>query len=297
MRITDKFKIWFLASVLSGAAASAAAPTLHLYLPRIVRAGADPLALGRLAVVHSSDAALARKATRTTLGPAPKPGQTLTFTRRAILDKLAARGIQADQVSLRGAREVTVRRPAQVIGAQQIIRTAEAFLKTRPTLVAYRPIRIGQVKPLALPAEVIVEPKPRLAANPPAGHTVVEVHFRKTRDGRTVASANVFFRHTRQLSTPPKAPALAATTRPVASATPVGKTTPAATTRPAPRIDIQKGKRVKIRIRGPGFTITAKGEALDAGGVGRHIRVRNTDTGAVITGKIGADGVVEATLN
>lgn len=50
--------------------------------------------------------------------------------------------------------------------------------------------------------------------------------------------------------------------------------------------------QVKIVFEESGLTIVAYGAALQAGGVGDLIRVRNQDSGLVVTGRVQADGSV-----
>jgi flagella basal body P-ring formation protein FlgA len=50
---------------------------------------------------------------------------------------------------------------------------------------------------------------------------------------------------------------------------------------------------VKIVFQEAGLTIVAYGAALQAGGVGDFIRVRNQDSGLVVTGRVQADGSVK----
>lgn len=58
-----------------------------------------------------------------------------------------------------------------------------------------------------------------------------------------------------------------------------------------PRI-IQQGKSVRVIFISEGLTITALAVALQSGGVGELISLRNVDSGAVIRGEAQADGTV-----
>ncbi len=55
---------------------------------------------------------------------------------------------------------------------------------------------------------------------------------------------------------------------------------------------VSLGARVKIIFLENGLIITAYGTALQAGGVGDSIRVRNQDSGLTVTGRIQADGSI-----
>lgn len=59
----------------------------------------------------------------------------------------------------------------------------------------------------------------------------------------------------------------------------------------SPRV-VSVNSSVKIVYADGGLTIVAYGSALQAGGIGDFIRVRNQDSGLVVTGRIQADGSV-----
>jgi flagella basal body P-ring formation protein FlgA len=52
---------------------------------------------------------------------------------------------------------------------------------------------------------------------------------------------------------------------------------------------------VKVVVEDGGLVIIAYGTALQSGGVGALIRVRNVDTGVVVMGVVQADGTVRVT--
>ncbi len=55
------------------------------------------------------------------------------------------------------------------------------------------------------------------------------------------------------------------------------------------------GTQVRVVAQGPGFSVTASGQAVTAGAVGQNIRVR-MDNGRVISGTVSGDGTIEAAL-
>ncbi|ATQ69696.1 MULTISPECIES: flagellar basal body P-ring formation chaperone FlgA [Methylosinus] len=59
----------------------------------------------------------------------------------------------------------------------------------------------------------------------------------------------------------------------------------------SPRI-VAVNAQVKIVFEVTGLTIVAYGAALQAGGVGDFIRVRNQDSGLVVTGRVQPDGSI-----
>ncbi|HEY8579765.1 MAG TPA: flagellar basal body P-ring formation chaperone FlgA [Beijerinckiaceae bacterium] len=69
--------------------------------------------------------------------------------------------------------------------------------------------------------------------------------------------------------------------------------------RPIPLNGVEKAKivangaQVRMRFNQGGFTIVTAGQALQAGGLGEMVRVRNADTGLVVSGLVREDGAVE----
>lgn len=55
---------------------------------------------------------------------------------------------------------------------------------------------------------------------------------------------------------------------------------------------VRNGATVRLLYTQPGVAITATGQALQAAGVGEAIRVRNVDSGVVLSGVVAPDGVV-----
>ena len=55
------------------------------------------------------------------------------------------------------------------------------------------------------------------------------------------------------------------------------------------------GAQVRVQAQGPGFAITAAGQAMSAGAVGQTVRVRMTN-GRIIQGIVLDDGTISAQL-
>ena len=56
---------------------------------------------------------------------------------------------------------------------------------------------------------------------------------------------------------------------------------------------IRQNQMVLMKINGPGFTVTALGQALQNGRGGELVKVRNVDSKRVITARVAFDGTVE----
>jgi flagella basal body P-ring formation protein FlgA len=59
----------------------------------------------------------------------------------------------------------------------------------------------------------------------------------------------------------------------------------------APRV-VRAGSPVKMIYEDGGLTITASGDALQDGVVGQIVKLRNSDSGVTVTGRVRADGAV-----
>jgi flagella basal body P-ring formation protein FlgA len=55
---------------------------------------------------------------------------------------------------------------------------------------------------------------------------------------------------------------------------------------------VTRGAPVQLVVQQPGLTITAAAVPLQDGGIGDAIRVRNLDSGIILTGVVAADGTV-----
>ena len=63
------------------------------------------------------------------------------------------------------------------------------------------------------------------------------------------------------------------------------------TRKPAVRV-VRMGQQVKVVLASPGLRLETAGIALDTGVAGTRIRVKNTGSGRVFSGRVGADGAV-----
>ncbi|MGR6432026.1 flagellar basal body P-ring formation chaperone FlgA [Rhizobium sp. PAMB 3182] len=56
---------------------------------------------------------------------------------------------------------------------------------------------------------------------------------------------------------------------------------------------VQRGSQVQLRVRIGNLVITAKGSPLEDAAIGDFIRVRNLDSGIIVSGTVMQDGAVE----
>jgi len=56
---------------------------------------------------------------------------------------------------------------------------------------------------------------------------------------------------------------------------------------------VRNGAAVRIEYRDGALTIAVAGEALQDGGVGDFVKLRNADSGVTVSGQVQADGTVQ----
>ncbi len=301
---------------------SEASPTLRIHLPREVAVESSFLSLGQVTVITGAGPA-ATTAGSVRLGRFSVPGQKITLDRATILSRLASQGIPADSVVLTGADAVTVRRHQQVISGDEFISFARLFLQQNPPGTS-RCDGTAAAKPkdLVLPDKPQnMQLVPRFVENGASGFVTVQVAV--VVDGKEVGSRTVPLRlryRCRKAVTLQEIPEGAALTpenvkieetvsdRPESDwKSPYGlvalRNLPARAEirdgmidAPQSSLVIRRNETVVIRIRRPGFLVTAVGLAMQEGRAGQYMKVRNTDSHRIIMCKVNDDGTVEPVL-
>jgi flagella basal body P-ring formation protein FlgA len=295
---------------------------LRIHLPREVTVQNPLLSLAQVTVITGAGP-LATTAGNVRLGRFSVPGQKITLDRATILSRLASQGILADKVVLTGADAVTVRRRQQIISGDEFVAFARLFLQQNPPGSSpCEGTAAAKPKDLALPDE----PKnmqlvPRFVENGTSGFVTVQVSV--VVDGKEVGSRTVPLRLRYRchkavtLQEVPQGAALSpenvkieetVSDRPeTAWKSPYGlvavRNLPARTEirddmidAPQPSLLIRRNETVVIRVRRPGFLVTAVGLAMQEGRAGQYMKVRNTDSQRVIMCKVNDDGTVEPVL-
>lgn len=310
--------------VLSASAnIGAAAQKLSVHLPREMTVKDNTVTLGQVSVI-SGDDKLTEKARQIPLGKITLAGQHLTIDRNTILSRLAANGISNSNIRITGAKSVVVKRAEQTVTDDMLAKKAEEFLKSTSSAQPTTTFELAR-----LPREVTVPGTPKsviLTARPGKVNTstyrsaLVDV----IADGKVIQSREVSFRlkHTvRQIVAKVDLPAgvpLTADNIKVETITsdrpePKGWNAPyglvtkrkikagqtiidGMAASPKPQILIKRNQTVVIRIQTAGLLITAMGKSLSEGSVGQFIRVKNTDSGRIVVGKVNEDGTVAPVL-
>jgi len=304
----------------SAPAAGVDKAALQVYLPRDISVDCGTMTLGMVAIVRGSDKALVAKAEAVTLGRSPWPKEHLVLDRPTILSRLAGSSVDVAKVTITGAPRVRVTGKAKVIPPERLRRCADALIKSRP------PESNGAVwhivrSPAEMVLTVVEEPQlqAELARNAPRNHLIVNVVARA--GGKEIASATVVYRRGYRVRRAvaakeicpgqkimPEHVTIETVTALAPQATdwcpPYGMVSSAriqpgtvirpGLVRPVGRaVVVRRNQTVLMRIAGPGFTISARGLALQDGRPGDVIRVRNMDSKRIITGRVTPEGLVE----
>ena len=278
-----------IVAVLTGASlaktAATEAPVL-LHLPRSIQTGDSALTVGTVTVVHSDDAPASAKAAQVPLGRAPWMNEKLAITRATILNRLVSAGISAKRIRFSGAQKVVVQRNEKQIPADQIIKAAGEFLKTKlPEEEFGRTLLlVGKVRPVVIPADRKVgKLEGRMSANQTPNYVRIEVVVNDGTPNPPVAA--LLYRRVATDKKPAAAPA----------ARRAGGTPGIVLKKKDGELPIlvKRSQKVVMRVRGPGFLIIGLGQAMQDGRRDDHIRIQNVDTRRVITARVAPDGVVE----
>jgi len=309
----------------------AAAPTvgtagrgagLRVYLPREVMIDGAQITFGQIALCQG-EAPLCAKAQAVEIAKFSVTGQQIVLDRKAILSRLAACGIDTDDVTLTGAEQVVVRRNETMIGSERFLAVARGFLEAQTQSAPPHTIRVIQTPtPWALPADAgNVELRPHPTAYRVNGTYRVRVDI--VQDGRVLGHRDVAFalRYQRlqtvatvdlspgdvltmentkivsvETDRPPttgwRAPFGQIVRRPIRAGQAIPETL---LTEPEPPVLVRQRQMVVVRLETPALVVSWVGEALNEGRLGALIKVRmgTGRTGRIITGRVQSDGTVE----
>lgn len=309
--------------LVCGAAWADQRPALQVYLPRSVKVKSDSLSLGDIGLVRSDEQDLSERASAIAMGRAPWLKETIVINRQTILSRLAANGIPHDMVQITGAKKVSIRRVQRVIGPDEFLKVAGAFLETqRPGPTGSRWRLVGRPKDLVVPDSRQITFQSRIGEDNPGSRLAVTISVMS--EGKQLGAVEVPFKlvyrcrqavttrniaagekitpqNTKIVSIPsdwPEDPNYAqpfgqTATRRLAARTVVR---PVMTTPSPSLVLVKRNQTVLLRIRAFGLKITDIGQALQEGRPGEFIKVRNVSTKRVITAKVAYDGSVEPVL-
>jgi flagella basal body P-ring formation protein FlgA len=302
------------------AAAGTDTPAVRIYLPRTAKVAGEALQLGQICVVLCDDAPRETRARGLAMGRAPWPQEKLLIDRRTILSRLASCGIDRQRVQFVGAAAVTVSRDEQVIRTEKLLAAAEAFLQQSvpgEQGCIYRVVRAPE--DITVCGRRDLEYACELADNAAAGCVKILVRIRH--DGKQVGLREVLYKRMYPVRRAVVVQTLTAgeavsqenvevqtsyAERPAPAdwKPPYGRLATRTllvgtilreglTADKKPDLLIQRNQIVKMRVEGRGFSVIAKGLALQPGRPGDFIKVRNVDSQRVVVGRVAFDGAVE----
>jgi flagellar basal body P-ring formation protein FlgA len=268
-----------------------------------------------VAAVEGDDAALVAALEAVDVGAAPLTGHTRTVSGEYARIRIRQIGVDTKRLEFAGAKLITVTRPDQVLPGAAVEKVAcDAVEAANPGVAARATFTPADVR---LPLGT-VELKPQEARL--AGTTTATVPVQVFVDGRSEATVTVSFRLLR------RAPALVAAhdllpgallaaddvrveDRPVVPgplllaetsqavgqqvAVPIKAGSALTASMVKPAVLVKRGARVKLICRGPNFTATTGGEALQNGTLGSVVRVRNLTSLLEVTGLVTGAQTVE----
>jgi flagella basal body P-ring formation protein FlgA len=270
-------------------------------------------------VIRADTGDLQQRCEQVRLGLAPPPGESVVIDRPTLRARMATEGIAGRQVRFAGAERIRVRRRTQVIDAGRILKAAEALMDERQQgaeAARWRCIRRPSELRLAetRPAELAARTLESTAAD------LVRIEVAAVVDGRELATAEVQFRLEYPVKIPVAVENLSRGTvltpancrletvyrsrpaprdfRPpysLLAAEPIarGAVIEPWMVRPAGRIEVlQRGQPVVMEIARRTWRVRALGEALEDGEVDQVIRVRNVDSGRIVSARVNYDGTV-----
>lgn len=290
--------------------------TIRIYLPRQKVIEQDKLTLGHLAICSGADRDARGEIESIPLGRSPFPGETITLHRKTIAARLARHGYFAPRVELTGATKIEVRRECDVYSVDDLVALAEQYLQRVRPQEQCRWKCIQEPEQIAAAGEVSLAFEQDPAS--PAGASRVIV--KAMQGGKVLATRKVLFKRvyqaqrvvaTRAISPGENISPDNAELKAVEVADPPGPMKspfglparvairPGATirltmvTQPEPiRVEVKRNRMVRIKLTGPGWRITAMGQALQTGQTGDLIEVRNIDSDRVIVARIDEAGDV-----
>ncbi len=296
-----------------------APPVLKVYCPRNITVEGEAVTLEQVAVLSCDDADLHAAACKVPMGRAPWDDETIVIERRTLLSRLAASGVDPERVEFSGSEEIRVRRHDKLIVPEQILAVAQKKLSEEVVEPAATWRLVRKPEAIAVPADAEVELTAAVGEHSAEGRVTItvavmrgedqlaarDVHFSAryrvrelvaTKDlapGTLVTPSNTEIQVVEKTSAPEpgwEPPYGSKTNRRVSAGTVIR---PPLLAEARPEIVVKRNEPVMMKITGECFTISAVGRALEDGRPGDFIRVRNPDTGRVVTAKVAFDGTVK----
>lgn len=283
-----------LLAVLAPSSAVAAGPVVVAVRER-ASAGTAAVTVGDIAAVTGGDPAARDRVARLDVAELKARDPGLALTRRAIDYRVRLAGFDPADVLVTGADRVMVTPARRAVTADEVIAVARAELLRRlpgpADAVSAEPVapivaRLPEV-PAGEPPVITATPHGR-AVGP--GRNQMDVVI--TSGGEKLLALAVLF------EVKPAAVGVAARMpAPAGGVVQAGGVMPAApAAQPAAEVVVKPRDRVTMVVRLGATSVSAVGEAQQAGAVGQSISVQNVDSKKLVTARVTGPGVVEVEL-
>ena len=291
-RFTHRFVVAGLTALAVAAAARAADP-VTVELAGTATVGKSVVTVGDVALVSGGDADTRARVARIDLAElkAREPG--VTVGRRAVEYRLVLAGFEPAAVRVTGAERATVTVARRAVTLEEVTAAARAEV-LRPFTNPAEAVAVELAVPVVVKLpEVPADERAVITARPrgrPGATGRVQVDMAVAVGGETLLSFAV------HLEVRPVG-------RPGAAVVPAGGVVPpvplvaaGGTQFASAELMIRPRQRVEMRVTSGGLTVTAAGEAQQAGKLGQIILVQNVDSKKTVSARVTGPGAVEVDL-
>ncbi len=291
-RFTHRFVVAGLTALAVAAAARAADP-VTVELAGTATVGKSVVTVGDVALVSGGDADTRARVARIDLAELKARDPGVTVGRRAVEYRLVLAGFEPAAVRVTGAERAAVTVARRAVTLEEVTAAARAEV-LRPFTNPAEAVAVELAVPVVVKLpEVPADERAVITARPrgrPGATGRVQVDMAVAVGGETLLSFAV------HLEVRPVG-------RPGAAVVPAGGVVPpvplvaaGGTQFASAELLIRPRQRVEMRVTSGGLTVTAAGEAQQAGKLGQIILVQNVDSKKTVSARVTGPGTVEVDL-
>ncbi len=291
-RFTPRFVVAGLTALAVAAAARAADP-VTVELAGTATVGKSVVTVGDVALVSGGDADTRARVARIDLAELKARDPGVTVGRRAVEYRLVLAGFEPAAVRVTGAERAAVTVARRAVTLEEVTAAARAEV-LRPFTNPAEAVAVELAVPVVVKLpEVPADERAVITARPrgrPGATGRVQVDMAVAVGGETLLSFAV------HLEVRPVG-------RPGAAVVPAGGVVPpvplvaaGGTQFASAELLIRPRQRVEMRVTSGGLTVTAAGEAQQAGKLGQIILVQNVDSKKTVSARVTGPGTVEVDL-
>ena len=291
-RFTHRYVVAVLTALAVAAAARAADP-VTVELAGTATVGKSVVTVGDVALVSGGDADARARVARIDLAELKARDPGVTVGRRAVEYRLVLAGFEPAAVRVTGAERAAVTVARRAVTLEEVTAAARAEV-LRPFTNPAEAVAVELAVPVVVKLpDVPADERAVITARPrgrPGATGRVQVDMAVAVGGETLLSFAV------HLEVRPVG-------RPGAAVVPAGGVVPpvplvaaGGTQFASAELLIRPRQRVEMRVTSGGLTVTATGEAQQAGKLGQIILVQNVDSKKTVSARVTGPGTVEVDL-